>query len=461
MEESSQSQRFQTGTTAVEIAAQHFTTETSDNSLPAEPDELCPAAPKVQQFPLTQYQSELLDKLLCYVEDLQNSPRSYLPPLRGRKLSDLSAFIKDVNVVLLRTSVVSLTELSNLYYCAARVVIDECGVSAIGKGSAARQSMPPWEIRLRNKLQKLGKDLSWLCELNTGRLSQFKVLELNRKYNLCRCSVIELCEELRQNIKAIQHRLNRYIHKKTVRQQNSLFSSNQHRFYQQLNHQTTCTSPPPKKETLQFWSDLWSVPKNFNSNASWISSMAAPSNAMSFECVALDVFHHVLKKIPNWKSPGLDLIHGFWIKKFSSLHSYLFYYFNNLLSGAMELDPSLVLGRTVLIVKDPVKGNVPSNYRPITCLSIIWKFLTSIIRHLLYSHLCLNKLLPPQQKGATQSSKGTKDHLLVDKLIMHEAKQKKKNLHMAWIDLRKAYDSVPHDWILYCLNKFGVHLKIV
>ena len=45
-------------------------------------------------------------------------------------------------------------------------------------------------------------------------------------------------------------------------------------------------------------------------------------------------------------------------------------------------------------------------------------------------------------------------------MIMHEAKQKK-NLHMAWTDLRKAYNSVPYDWILYCLNKFGVHPKVV
>ena len=43
---------------------------------------------------------------------------------------------------------------------------------------------------------------------------------------------------------------------------------------------------------------------------------------------------------------------------------------------------------------------------------------------------------------------------------MHEAKQKK-NLHMVWIDLRKVYDSVPHDWILHCLSKFGFHPKIV
>jgi len=152
----------------VNTAAQQVdnTNETSENLLTVvEPDA---EVLEVQQFPLTQYQSKLLDKLLYYIEDLQTSPRSYLPPLCGRKLLQLSTIISDMNVVLLCTSAVSLTELSNLYYCAACVVLDECGMSISCKSNTAQQSVPPWEIRLRIKLQKLQKDLSWLCEFNTG-----------------------------------------------------------------------------------------------------------------------------------------------------------------------------------------------------------------------------------------------------------------------------------------------------
>ena len=32
-----------------------------------------------------------------------------------------------------------------------------------------------------------------------------------------------------------------------------------------------------------------------------------------------DVSIH-LRKIPNWKAPGPDGLHGFWLKKFTSLH---------------------------------------------------------------------------------------------------------------------------------------------
>ena len=44
---------------------------------------------------------------------------------------------------------------------------------------------------------------------------------------------------------------------------------------------------------------------------------------------------------------------------------------------------------------------------------------------------------------------------------MADAKEKHKNLFMSWIDIKKAYDSVPHDWILFCLKSYGVHPKII
>ena len=42
----------------------------------------------------------------------------------------------------------------------------------------------------------------------------------------------------------------------------------------------------------------------------------------------------------------------------------------------------------------------------------------------------------------------TKEHLLVDKMVMRNCKSRKTNLAMAWIDYKKAYDMVPHSWIL-------------
>ena len=39
-------------------------------------------------------------------------------------------------------------------------------------------------------------------------------------------------------------------------------------------------------------------------------------------------------------------------------------------------------------------------------------------------------------------------------------KMRKRNLSMAWIDYKKAYEMVPHSWIIACLETLGINEKI-
>ena len=43
---------------------------------------------------------------------------------------------------------------------------------------------------------------------------------------------------------------------------------------------------------------------------------------------------------------------------------------------------------------------------------------------------------------------------------MGEVKMRKWNLLLAWIDYKKAYDMVPHSWIIDCLETVGLNQKI-
>ena len=113
-------------------------------------------------------------------------------------------------------------------------------------------------------------------------------------------------------------------------------------------------------------------------------------------------------------------------------------------------------GRTSLLQKDKSKGNVASNYRPITCLPLMWKLLTGVVADQIYAHLDQEKLLPDKQKGCRKGSSGTNDLLYIDRAVIKEVKSGNKNLAMAWIDYKKAYDMVPHSWITECLDLFGV-----
>ena len=121
----------------------------------------------------------------------------------------------------------------------------------------------------------------------------------------------------------------------------------------------------------------------------------------------------------------------------------------------------MVEGRTVLIQKDPDKGNVVGNYRPIACLNLLWKLLTAIISDKLYVHLETQDLLPEERKGCRKVSRGTKDQLLIDKAVIRNCKRRKSNLNMAWIDFRKAYDMVPHSWMLKSLDLIGAPRNVI
>jgi len=90
----------------------------------------------------------------------------------------------------------------------------------------------------------------------------------------------------------------------------------------------------------------------------------------------------------------------------------------------------------------------------------MWKLLSSILSDEVYAHLHKENILPFEQKGCFKGSKGSKDHLLVDKMILQEARHHHNNLELAWVDYRKAYDSVSHSWLLECLQMFKLHSSL-
>ena len=116
----------------------------------------------------------------------------------------------------------------------------------------------------------------------------------------------------------------------------------------------------------------------------------------------------------------------------------------------------LTRGRTSLLQKDKSKGSVASNYRPITCVPLMWTLLTGVIADQTYTYLDQEKLLPEEQKGCREGSRGTKYLLYIDRAVIKEVNSRNKNLAMAWTNYKKAFDMVPHSWIIECLDLFGV-----
>ena len=144
------------------------------------------------------------------------------------------------------------------------------------------------------------------------------------------------------------------------------------------------------------------------------------------------------KKIPNWKAPGPDGVQGYWIKNLTALDERMADHMNDLINNKVTIPVWMTTGRAVLSQKDQERGSAVDNYRPISCLPLAWKLMTGIIADSMYEFFVVNDALPVEQKGCRRKSRGTKDQLLIDMMVLADCKRKHKNLAMAWVDYKKA-----------------------
>ena len=186
-------------------------------------------------------------------------------------------------------------------------------------------------------------------------------------------------EEINQKVLVKERRLKRYQQRVKQYRQNRTFQNNERKFYQQLGgHDTKTYQQPYARETEQFWTKIWQLKKH-NEKAEWINDMTRELEGLE-EGLKVEIHIELLKKtqkkISNWKTPGHNGIHGFWFKKFTSIHDRLALEMNRCLQDTQVPD-WITKGKTTLIQKDPSKGTAPNNYRPITCLPMMWKILTA------------------------------------------------------------------------------------
>ena len=116
----------------------------------------------------------------------------------------------------------------------------------------------------------------------------------------------------------------------------------------------------------------------------------------------------------------------------------------------------LVEGSTILLHKK-AETWIPKNYRPIACLPTTFKVMTLILTDRLYQHLDTQNIMVIEQGGCKRNCYGCKDQLMINNAILEDCHMKRKNLSTAWIDYKKAFNSVPHTWILQCMKMYKVH----
>lgn len=158
-----------------------------------------------------------------------------------------------------------------------------------------------------------------------------------------------------------------------------------------------------------------------------------------------------------WKACGPDLIPAGVLKNIPALREWTCTSIMHMLKYGKLTSSTLAHGRTVLLKK---KGDLtnPANWRPITCLSHIYKILTSAINIRLERETRNSLLRPVEQMANKPGVWGCQEANILDQLLnidkfIYGNKTNKQPLAVAWIDFKKAYDSVSQSLLRRILSK--------
>ena len=101
------------------------------------------------------------------------------------------------------------------------------------------------------------------------------------------------------------------------------------------------------------------------------------------------------------------------------------------------------------------KKSSPGNYRPVSLTSVLCKIFEGFIRQALYKHLIDNKLLSDSQFGFCQG-RSCVSQLLVTLFDWMSDLDDHIPVDVAYLDFRKAFDSVPYQRLLEKLEGYGI-----
>ena len=118
-----------------------------------------------------------------------------------------------------------------------------------------------------------------------------------------------------------------------------------------------------------------------------------------------------------------------------------------------RLPPSLTQGRSVLIPKvdEPTS---PSDFRPLTITPI----LTRVLHRVLAKRVSTHAPLPQSQRGFKREE-GCAANIMLVRQAISQAKAAPKSLYMAFLDFKKAFDSVGHPAIRKACLRWGLGEK--
>lgn len=160
-----------------------------------------------------------------------------------------------------------------------------------------------------------------------------------------------------------------------------------------------------------------------NTETKWLQELKSEQNKVKMREleITVEIVEEQIKGISNWKAPRRDSVYDYWTKQLPSLHEGKASQLNKIKSDGNRLPEWMISGRTILCQRGLAKDRRVDNYRLISCLLLMCKLLTGMIAEEMYSFI-------KREKDCWKGSCGTRNKLMVNKIVLKDCKQKKINL---------------------------------
>ena len=187
------------------------------------------------------------------------------------------------------------------------------------------------------------------------------------------------------------------------------------------------------------------TPPNFNTRT---------KEVVNWVSITEEQMGKALKKLNHAKSPGPDDLHPKILKELAEeLAKPLTILFNKSISES-KIPTEWKQAEVRPIFKKGDKA-CAGNYRPVSLTSVVCKIFEGFIRDELYNHIIRSNLLCQDQYGFTKGRSCTTQLLVTIHEWMTEL-DKDNPVDAIYLDLRKAFDTVPHKRLLHKLEGYGI-----
>ena len=316
-----------------------------------------------------------------------------------------------------------------------------------------KSKVKPHSVTFDDNLHCLLKDKRYLFKI----YKKYKTKKAQYNYNLARNKVTFKIKKLKKekenkiakNIKLNPKAFYQYVASKTVKREG---------IHDLINNDGNIVSNDKEKCDIlnSYFSSVFTV-EDTNDLPTIDSNKKIPPLVTCN--ITLKEMECALKNLNDSKSPGPDNFHPKFLKLCSNSLSYPFklLFDKSLNEGCIPSEWKVAEVRPIFKKGD--KSN-PGNYRPVSLTSVICKMFEKFIKQSLSDHLITNNILSKEQFGFV-SGRNTITQLLITIDDWMTELDNDTSVDAAYLDFRKAFDTVPHQRLITKLKSYNIQGKIL